>query len=323
MVKKTIWSVSFLLVLITMIAGRSAEPAPLKLNIMALSGTTGLSLVKVLADRPVLGPGVEAEYTVLKSPDQMMAKIITGEADIAALPTNTAAILYNKGVPIRLAAITNWGVLYVVGTEQNLRTWSDLKGKEIGLSGRGATPEILFRYFLQVAGVDPERELNLRYFSSPVELAQVLLAERISLAVLPEPWVTEVIMRNPRYRILLDFQAEWQRVEKRRESYPQSCLVVKADLAAARPEVVKEFLRQAALSGAWVNRYPAEAGKLAEEYVQISAAAAREAIPRCNLRFGEAGAVKDEVDLYLRRLYGFDPESVGGKVPDAGFYWPR
>ncbi|MGQ9778422.1 MAG: ABC transporter substrate-binding protein [Bacillota bacterium] len=320
--KKTVCLVLFLL-LAAMAVGGSAEPGPLKLNIMALPGTTGLSLVKVLADRPSLGKNVVAGYTVLKSPDQMTAKIVSGEADIAALPTNTAAILYNKGIPVRLAAITNWGVMYVIGIEQGIKTWADLKGKEIGLSGRGATPEILFRYFLKVAGVDPEKEVNIRYFSSPVELAQVLLADKLGLAVLPEPWVTEVLTRNQRFRVLLDFQAEWQRVEKRRESYPQSCLVVKADLAKDRPEVVQEFLHQVALSSEWVNRHPAEAGKLAEEYVQISAAAAREAIPRCNLRFAEAGAVKDEVDHYLRRLYDFDPESVGGKVPDAGFYWER
>lgn len=313
----------FFLLLAVMMVGGVAEPGPLKLNIMALSGTTGLSLVKVLAERPSLGKDVVVEYMVIKSPDQMTAKIVSGEAQIAALPTNTAAILYNKGIPIRLAAITNWGVMYVVGAEQGIKTWADLKGKEIGLSGRGATPEILFRYFLKAAGVDPDREVSLRYFSAPVELAQVLIAEKLSLAVLPEPWVTEVITRNPRFKVLLDFQAEWQRVEKRRESYPQGCLVVQAELAKDRPEVVQEFLRQAALSSEWVNRHPAEAGKLAEEYVQISAAAAREAIPRCNLRFAEAVVVKDEVDHYLRWLYGFDPESVGGKVPDAGFYWER
>ncbi|MCL6615105.1 MAG: ABC transporter substrate-binding protein, partial [Firmicutes bacterium] len=106
-------------------------------------------------------------------------------------------------------------------------------------------------------------------------------------------------------------------------SYPQSCLVVKAALAEEHPEVVREFFHQAALSSEWVNRHPEEAGRLAEEYVQISAAAAREAIPRCNLRFAEAASVREEVDHYLRRLYAFDPASVGGRIPDAGFYWQK
>lgn len=301
----------------------AAEPGQLKLNIMALPGTTGLSLVKVFADRPALGKDVTAEYTVIKSPDQMTAKIIAGEAEIAALPTNTAAILYNKGIAIKLAAITNWGVMYIVGADGTITSWVDLKGRELGLSGRGATPDILFRYFLAANGLDPERDVAIRYFSSPVELTQVMAAGKLELAILPEPWVTEALARDGRLKVLLDFQAEWRRIEKRRESYPQSCLVVKTALAEEHPEVVRDFLHQAALSSEWVNRHPAEAGRLAEEYVQISATAAREAIPRCNLRFAEAASVRDEIDNYLRRLHGFDPASVGGKLPDAGFYWQK
>ena len=301
----------------------AAEPDPLKLNIMALPGTTGLSLVKVFADWPVLGAGVSAEYTVVKSADQMTAKIVAGEADIAALPTNTAAILYNKGIGVKIAAVTNWGVLYVVGRDEAVSSWAALKGREIGLSGRGATPDILFRRFVAANGLDPERDVAVRYFSSPVELTQVVAAGKLDLAVLPEPWVTEALTREVRLKVLLDFQAEWRRQEKRRESYPQSCLVVKAALAGEHPEVVREFLHLAALSSDWVNRHPKEASRLAEEYVQISAAAAREAIPRCNLRFAEAASVRDEIDNYLRRLHGFDPPSVGGKVPDAGFYWQK
>lgn len=291
-----------------------------KLNVMALSGTTGLSLVRMLAQNPVLGEGVEVTYTVLKSPDQMVARVISGEAGIAALPTNTAAILYNKGIALQIAAVTNWGVMYVVGRDGAIRSWKDLKGRSIALTGRGTTPDILFRYIMKANGLNPDSDLSIRYYATPVELAQLVVAGKADIATLPEPWVTEVMQKDPSVRVLLDFQNEWKRIGKGRESYPQSCLVVRTDLVRQHPAVVGEFLKAAAAASDWVNAEPEKAARLAEQYVFIAAASAEKAISRCNLRFQTASGAQSEIDNYLRQLFQFDPQSVGGKVPDAQFY---
>lgn len=314
------WRSSVLLFVLLAVAWPAAGAEPVRFNVMALPGTTGLSLVKVFADRPDLGPGIAAEYSVVKTPEQIMAKIIAGEADVAAVPTNTAAILYNKGVAVRLAAITNWGVTYLVGPRGAISSWRDLRGREVALTGRGATPDILFRHFAKVNGLDPDKDLRIQYFASAVELAQLLAAGRVAFAVLPEPWVTEALRLEPALEVLLDFQAEWRRLEKSRESYPQSCLVVRTRFAGEHPQAVAALLKQAALSSEWVNANPREAGRLAQEHVQIPAETAAAAIPRCNLRFSEAGKVANEVDAYLRKLFAIDPQSVGGKIPDVGFY---
>ena len=301
----------------------SQAAAPLNINIMALSGTTGLSMVKMFEDNPALGAGVNVTYSIVSNPQQMTAKIISGEADIAAVPTNTAALLYNKGIAIKLGAITNWGVNYLAGRDLSVKKWSDLKGKTVAVTGKGATPDILFRRFLRANGLDPERDVKLEYYPTPAELAQLVIAEKADLAVIPEPWITEVIQRAPSARVLLDFQEEWKRLENRTESYPQSCLVVSAKLYQERPEVVKTFLQQAGLASDWVNANRAQAGILAEKYVKISANAAADAIPRCNFRFAVASSVKNEVDYFLNKLFEFDPEFLGGKVPDAAFYLPQ
>mgnify|MGYP000998777788 CR=1 FL=1 len=253
----------------------------------------------------------------------MSAKIIAGEADIAAVPTNLAAILYNRGIPIQLAAITNWGVMYVIGRDSTITTWPELKGKEIGVTGKGSTPDLLFRYFLSANGLDPEIDLQIRYYPSPAELAQLVIAGKVSLATLPEPWVTEALARDPDLKVLLDYQTEWTRLEQRNESYPQSALVVKTQLAAENPALVRAFLNAAAESNRWVVSQPAAAGCLAEKYLFISAAAATEAIPRCNLRLVAAHQVQPEIEYFLEKLYSFQPQSIGRKIPDAGFYLPE
>ncbi|NLM37654.1 MAG: ABC transporter substrate-binding protein [Firmicutes bacterium] len=314
--------------LILVLAVASPLPAADKagetpINVMVLSGTTGLSLAKLLEEQPAIAPGVTFNYTVIKSPDQMSAKIIAGEADIAAVPTNQAAILYNRGIPVQLAAITNWGVMYIVGHDTTIATWADLKGKAIGITGKGSTPDLLFRYFLEANGIDPERDVQIQYYASPAELTQLVIAGKVRLATLPEPWITEALARNADLSVLLDYQKEWVRLEKRDVSYPQSALVVSSRLAKEKPAVVRAFLKAAADSSAWVVNNPSAAGRLAEKHLFISAVAATEAIPRCNLRFDEASQVQAEIEYFLVKLHSFEPQSIGGKLPDEGFYWQK
>lgn len=307
------------LILLFLVASSLPAAEKTTINVMVLSGPTGLSLVKMVEEKPDLVPGVTFNYTVLTSPEQMSAKIIAGEADIAAVPTNLAAILYNKGIPIKLAAITNWGVMYVIGSEL-ITSWSDLKGREIGVTGKGNTPDLLFRYFLGANGVDPEKDLQIRYYASPKELANLVIAGKVTLATLPEPWITEALSRNSDLKVLLDYQTEWSRLEKQKEAYPQSALVVKSALAAANPALVDTFLEAAIAANNWVVEHPEAAGPYAEKHLAISAAAATEAIPRCNLRLVRAYLVRSEIEHYLEKLYSFEPQSIGGKLPDAGFY---
>lgn len=289
-------------------------------EVMVLSGVTGLSFLPMLEEQPLIEPGIKLHYTVVKSPDQMRAKIISGEADIAAVPTNLAAILYNNGIPIQLAAITNWGVMYVVGQGTQITSWTDLRGKTVGVTGKGSTPDILFRYFLTTHGLNPEQDVQIQYYPTPVELAQLAIAGKVEIATLPEPWVTEVVTRNPNFKVCLDYQKEWEKSERRQESYAQSALVVQTALAQDHPEFLHKFLRQADTANTWVVNNPAAAGELAYIHLMISAEAARAAIPRCNLRFREAAAVQAEVDYFLAKLFSFQPQAIGGKLPDDGFY---
>lgn len=299
------------------------QPARVELNVVALAGPTGLSLVQMMEEEPELGPEVTVRYSVVRTPEKMTARIVSGEADIAAVPTNLAAVLYRRGIPVRLAAITNWGVMYLVGKDPTITEWEDLKGRELAVTGRGTTPDILLRYFLQTKGLDPDKDLTIRYYAAPVELVQLVIAGKVDLATLPEPWVTEAVQKNPEIKILLDYQEEWKAATGSERSYPQSCLVVRTELAEKKPGLVRDFLIRATAATEWVNKYPAAAAPLAEKYLFISAEAARGSVPRCNLQFIPAWEIREEIDQYLLKLYEFNPETVGGELPDADFYWQK
>lgn len=315
-----LWTCCFLLIFSALSPVSAVRPGETVVKIMALQGPTGLTLLKMIQDNPVLSPNITTSYTILKGPDQIIVKIVSGEADIAALPTNLAAILYNKGINIRLLAVTNWGVNYLIGRDRSIHTWTDLKGKEVAIAPPGATPDLLFRFILESNGLDPEADLKLVYYSTPVELAHLMIAGRVELGVLPEPWVSQVMLKETTTEILLDFQEEWKKIHNQNRSYPQSCLVVKTAFAQAYPELISAFLREAAASSAWVMQNPDQAGILAEKHLSIQTTAGPLAIPRCNLDFLRPWEVKEEIEAFLHALYKYNPDSIGARIPDANFY---
>jgi NitT/TauT family transport system substrate-binding protein len=316
MMKKLALIFAFFLLVSSIAFGMEKPP---EVRVMALSGNSGLAMVGLM-EQAAVQPGF-FKYSILKSPDLLMAKLVAGEADIATLPVNQAAILYNKGVDVQIPAIIGWGVMYIVGNDTGIKSWKDLKGKEIYLVAKGAVPDLLFRYLAAQNGLNPDRDLKLNYIASPVELAQLTASGKASLATLPEPWVTQVLLRSPQTKVVLDFQAEWSRVEKQRNTYPQTCLVVTKKFAREQPERLKQFLKGLEKSIAWLNRNPGTGGVLAEKYVKIPAAAVEKGIVRCNLRYKPARQVKEEVGRFLERLGEVAPDAIGGKLPDAGFYY--
>lgn len=312
------WSI-FLLLLIVTITPASLAASQLNVNVMGLSGNTGLAMVRMI-DHPVI-KGAHYNFQILKSPEQLMGKIITGEADLAALPTNSAAVLYNKGVAIQLHSIIGWGVMYLVGEDRSIHRWTDLKGKEVFVPAKGTVPDLLFQYISLKNGLNLETDLKVSYISSPVELAQLIMARKVRLAVLPEPWVTETMERSSKLRVLLDLQKEWGKATGENSVYPQSCIVVRKQFATEHPEIVKDFSRELERSIGWLRKNPTQGGVLAEKYVQLSALAVQKGLKRCNLKYSPAYPVQDQVQSFLKKLSGIAPQAVGGRLPDEGFYY--
>lgn len=305
-------------------SGKTAPMDTVNFKVAVLRGPTALGMVKMLDAQPNLGENVKAEYVIEQNPDTLNAKLLTGEVAIAAIPTNMAAKLYNKGVNYQLAAMNTWGVLYVVTNGDIVKSWSDLKGKEIDNTGQGAATDVVFRYLLNKNGIDPNKDVVIKYVPTPAEQAQLAIAGKSKITVLPEPWVSTVLSKNKDLRIALDMQQEWTRINGAEVPFAQTCLVVNADFAAKNPAVMTKFLEEYAASIDWVNKNAAAAGEMIKKQdIGIPADVAAAAIPRCNLRYMSGIDAQPAVEKYLQVLLDFSPDSIGGKLPDAKFYYQK
>ncbi len=325
--KKRLTLILGLLVLCSACAAPGAEvPAAqtepqAALKIAVLKGPTALGLLPLI-DQPALSDGTALTIEVLPSPDILVGRLATGELDFAAVPTNLAAKLYNKGQDYRLIAMNTWGSMYIVGSNPEIKTLADLKGNTLYSTGKGTTPDILLNFLLKKQGLDPAKDLTVDAALPPIELAQLAAAGKVEQALLPEPFVTMVMGKNPKMQILMDVKTLYQDALGQPDlDIAQTCLVVKGSLLKERPEAVKAFMTAYAGSLATVNAKPAEAGVLAEKHqILQSAAVAEKAIPRSGIRFESARDAKAAITAFLTVLLENAPEDIGGKLPDEGFY---
>lgn len=295
-------------------------PEPYTLRVGALKGPTGIGMIRLFESPPALPRSGSLSLEAVASADAMAAKLISGELDAAVLPVNMAAKLYNAGLPYRLAAVVGNGMVKLVTGDASIRSLSDLKGRDVYVAGQGATPEYLMRTILKDAGIDADTGLRMVFSMPYPEIAASLVAGKIDLAVLPEPFATLALMGRPSLRVPFSLTALWAKASGLPD-YPMSVLVVRSSVLADRPAAVNALLSAYADSIAFVQADPAAAGVLVEKHdMGLKAPVAAAAIPASAYVFLRAAEAKASVEGLLAVFLAAAPASIGGRMPDAAFY---
>jgi NitT/TauT family transport system substrate-binding protein len=273
-----------------------------------------------LFESPPQAPGFTIKAEALAQADLVAARFISGEAKIGILPANVAAKIASSGKDIQIAAVVGTGMLSLLSADPRVRRIEDLRGKTVEVAGQGATPDYVFRRILRAKGLNPDKDLKLSYTLAYPEIAQSLIAGRISLALLPEPFATMARTGKPALSEVGDIQAEWVRAGGS-GNYPMTVLVVDAAFAASAPEALHAILSACKSSIEWVQANPAEAGALVEKHgLGLRAPVVSAAIPRSNYVFIPASEARPSLEALFRVFLEFSPVSIGGSLPRDSFY---
>jgi NitT/TauT family transport system substrate-binding protein len=302
-------------------------PAQAALTVYTLKGPSGVGLIR-LFEEPPQAAGMRITVEALAQADLMAAKFIAGEAQVGVLPPNVAAkIAASQGLAasgrhIQIAAVLGNGMLSLLSADSGVTRLEDLRGKTVEVAGQGATPDYVFRRILLAHGLKADRDLHLSYSLAYPEIAQSLIAGRISSAVLPEPFATMALSGRPDLRVVGDIQAEWVRAGGQ-ANFPMTVLVVDAEFAQSRPEALRAILDACRDSSRWVIAHPAEAGALVEKYdLGLRAPVVQAAVPRSNYVFIPAREARPALEALFRVFLEYEPASIGGTLPADGFYLP-
>ena len=298
--------------------------SPLTFHIASLKGPTTIGIAKLMSDAEKKTAANEYQVTMYGTADEIVPQMVNGEIDAALVPCNLASVLYakTKGA-VQVAAVNTLGVLYIVETGDAVQSVADLAGKTIYSTGKGTTPEYVLKHILKENGLDPEKDLTIEYKSESTEVAALLAQGENVVAVLPEPYVAAVRAQNPAVRVALSMTEEWDKISGESRMVT-GVLLVRKEFAEQNSVAFQAFLNEYKASTEFANANIEETAVLAEKYgIVEKAAIAEKAIPACNIVFMEGAEMKAAISGYLEVLYLADPKSVGGELPDDGFYYER
>lgn len=324
--KKTLSAALAIFMLFTMTAcsGRASLPAESgttasAIHVMVLNGTTGFGMANLM-DAAAKGKAKQTyRFSVETDASNIVAGLVNKSVDIAALPTNAAAAVYNKTQGgVQVLALNTLGVLYLVtdGTV-TVESLADLAGRTVYAPAQN--PSFILRHILQAGGVTDVTIDNT--YAQPGDLNAAVASGQVSVAVLPEPMVTVAKSKNPNLQVALDLTAQWDKVSPA-GSLVQGCVVVRKEFAEANPGAIAAFLEEygASIQG-MLDDIEGTAAKIESTGIFTKAAVAAKAIPNCNVCFITGNEMKTALSEFLNIMFQVAPASVGGNIPGDDFYY--
>ncbi len=296
------------------------------IRLKALTGPTGMGLATLIHNNKE-GSGNQRTYEIdlVSTPDQITGPIIGNLCDIAAVPINLAATLYQKtGGQIQIICANTLGVLYMVENGETIKSVADLKGKTIYAPNPGSTPEYILRYVLKENGIDPDKDVTLEFLTGGDEVAAKLAATPGAIGMLPEPKKSAFLNQNKAFRSCLDMTEEWNKVAGEQNTLVQGVFIARKPFIEEHPQAIKGFLDDYNASQNTVNNsLTAGANHIVEAGILPNVVLAKNAIPGSNITFMEGKEMKTAVSKCLQVLFDANPKSVGGKLPTDDIYYAR
>ncbi|MBP0982140.1 MAG: ABC transporter substrate-binding protein [Oscillospiraceae bacterium] len=293
--------------------------APEVIRVSALKGPTAMGMIKLMDDN---SENSGFEFTIAGAADEITPALVQGNTDIACVPANLASVLYNKTEGgVKVLAVNTLGVLYIVQNgEPTIASVSDLAGKTIYASGKGATPEYALRYILTQNGLDPDSDVTIEWKSEHSECLSALVTDEGSAAMLPQPFVTTAQTKNEGVSVVLDLNSEWEALNNG-SALVTGVVIARTEFAEQYPDALNSFLEEYSASVEYVNANTADAAQLIGKFDIVPAAVAEKALPKCNIVFISGAEMKEKLSGYLSVLYESEAASVGGALPADDFYY--
>jgi len=260
-------------------------------------------------------------FTLGGSPEEMTAGLISGELDIASVPTNVASVLYNRlEGKIQVLNVGTLGGLFILDATGDIDEIEDLRGRTLNITGQGGIPQFALEHILRQNGIEPGVDIEIIFNVEHSELAALMIAGRVEIGMLPQPFVTTVLTQSNDFQIAIGLTEAWEAANPSTQ-FVQGVVVARRQFIEEYPDAVRLFINDHYNSVSYVNENVDRAAVLMEIYEIIPAQIAARAIPYSNLVHLEGVEMKPMIEAVLAVLYAANPQAVGGAMPDEEFFF--
>ncbi|KPV59449.1 hypothetical protein QJ48_10855 [Paenibacillus sp. A3] len=295
-------------------ASKESDKAPMQITLLSPKAP---SLIPALLVERQANTDMKLKVETWDTIEQLLARIQNNDAPFVAAPLNVGANIHAKGLPLQLLHLNTWGSMYLVSLDPEARTLANLDKETVHIPGQSGPPDILTRFLLRKNGL--EGKVKLAYGTVP-DIMQQLAGATIKHAVLPEPVLSGLRMKlGGRLNVVVDYQKTWR--DTYGEDLPQAGIFVHSGWAKKHREEIVRFQSLYREAMQKTVKQPEEGMKLAAGAFGMPEAALLQAMPHIGLTFKDAAEAKPEVERYFNLLLQHAPDSIGGALPDAGFYY--
>ena len=309
----------------TLFACKNEEQSDVKqLSFYAPDGAPALAVAKFIKDKEDFGIDGEISYNVVSS-SEIGGIMSQGKGDFIVMPINAASKLYkaNSDSPYVMASVITHGNLYIMSSD-GTNSLSGLKGKVVGVIGRGLVPDLTLRAILSqeqlLADVveddtATDGKITLRYFADASEMLPMLKQGKLSVGLLPEPAATKLTVIAPdKTWTRLDVQELYDAETK---SYPQAVLMVKKSVYEPFRNQINQMANLFAENVNWIKTNTEEAvnavNSRLKEGVTPSLVASNitpAVVDNCKIYYQSAKNAKADVTSYLNKIMSIDDKAV-------------
>jgi NitT/TauT family transport system substrate-binding protein len=217
------------------------------------------------------------------------------------------------GLPVRIVAgfLDNWPMTLIAQPEY--KALKDLKGKTLGISSFGATPDVGARLMLKQAGLDPEKDIKVLALGSDAARLTALKQRVVDVVVISPP--ADAQMEKQGYKILARAYELF--------NFPYLGLGTHTRKIKEKPEEIRKAIKATIRANRFIRDNREEAvrtlvdwGKIERDYAYASYDALR------NLFNADGGVPEDGLKLVIdqaRRNAKVAREVVSTEVADLTF----
>ena len=290
-------------------------------RVKTYNGLPAISICKLIKEEDNIKSSYKTSYTIESNDKKLVESLNKKQVDIALVPTDMAAKVYNKNSSYQICASIGQGSYYLVTSDPEVRGFnSTLINKEIAIAGENSMTDNIVKAILKKNNID-ETLVKFKYTNTVPELVKTLTLGEIYIGIVPETSLTSLLYKHSGLKILASTNDAYENTFDISEGYPQFSVIVRKDFAKNNKEYVNKFLSKVKESIEFANNNPLQAGAYGEELkIPIKPQILSKAIKRCNLKFIEIDKFKQNYKYFFEILYNYNNEAVGGTVPDESIY---
>jgi sulfonate transport system substrate-binding protein len=202
--------------------------------------------------------GVDVEISQVAGASKILEAVVGGSADVGGGVYEQTLQMAAEGKSIvcfvSLLKSPNFAIIAAPG----VKTFSDLRGKMVGVSSVGSPSQFYLTYLLQGAGVNPS-EVSTATVGMGATAMAALERGQVDAAVLFGSAITSFLARRPDALILADTRTpEGLRKAFQVDDYPASCLLARGEWLDANRDRATRMARAVRRSLEWIRTHSAE-----------------------------------------------------------------